>query len=292
MTLAERAEVIFVGGTEFSGADVVARAIGARPDVAAVPLPARFHSDPWGIPALLHGRIGADDFVARLRAHDVARRVAPQVLESALETFGETYHADPLAACRELFWALLSGIVDAGGAGVVVESSPGNLVEAHALARLVPGARFVHVARDGRDVAAAVREADSGPGRMTEALAWWADRLREIERGVRGEEDGAPYAIGDERFVTVVLDELASSGRDAAYEGLFDRLSLDAGGSAPTGPAAGLDAAAIGRGRWRAHARGPGAWLLARRYARMLSELAEEGNHAAAPLIEAYGRLP
>jgi hypothetical protein len=44
---------------------------------------------------------------------------------------------------------------------------------------------------------------------MTAALAWWVERLREAEDGLRGEEDGAPYAIPDDRVAVVVLDELA-----------------------------------------------------------------------------------
>ena len=47
----------------------------------------------------------------------------------------------------------------------------------------------------------------------------------------------------------------------------------------------------IGRGRWREHARGPTAWALRRRYRRALSQLEQERNHAARPLLEAYERL-
>jgi hypothetical protein len=291
VTLAERDAVIFVGGTAFSGAELVGGLLGARRDVAAVPAAARFHSDPWGIPALLSGRIGLDDFVAQLRAHEVAGRMRRETLDAAIAALRDSYHTDPLDSCRQLFWTLIAELVDQGGAEALVEASPGNLAEAQTLARLVPGARFVHVVRDGRDVAAAACESDSGPGRMAPALEWWADGLREIERGFRGEEDGTPYAIPEERFTTVVLDELASSDRETTYRGLLDTLSLDEDESVRSSGEANLEAATIGGGEWHKHARGPAAWWLSRRYARTLGELEAEGNHAAPALLAAYGRL-
>jgi hypothetical protein len=122
---------------------------------------------------------------------------------------------------------------------------------------------------------------------MAAALEWWTDGLREVERGFRGEEDGAPYAIPKERFATVVLDELAAGDREGAYRRLLEGLALDA--ESPR--AAPLESATIARGRWRRHARGPAAWWLSRRYARTLDELEAEGNHAAPPLLAAYERL-
>lgn len=289
MTLAEPGEVIFVGGTAFSGADVVAGLLGERPDVAAVPVPARFHSDPRGIPALLTGRIGLEDFIGELRGQQAAQQVPAQRLDAAIAALRDSFHSDPLESCRELFWTLIEAIVEGGGATTVVEASPGNLIEAQLLARLVPQARFVHVLRDGRDVAtSAALEADSAPHRLTAAIGWWADRLREVERGIRGEEDGAPYAIPERRFATVVLDELACDEADAAYRGLLAGLSLDDGESVA---GVKLEPAAIGRGRWREYARGPGAWRVSRRYARTLGELEGDGSHAAAPLLRTYERL-
>jgi len=285
--LAERGDVIFVGGTAFSGADAVAALLGGHPDVVAIPVALRFHSDPRGIPALLNGRLGLEDFISELRSHEEGSVIPSGALDEAVAALREGYHSDPLESCRTLFWTAMAAIADLDGARALVEASPGNLLEAQTLVRLVPGARFVHVARDGRDVAGLARESDAGPHRMAAALEWWADGLREIERGFRGEEDGAPYAIPEERFATVVLDELTAGDRDAAYGELLSRLGLQA--ESPR--AAPLESAAIARGRWHRHERGPAAWFFKRRYARTLSELDAEGNHAAPPLRAIYGRL-
>jgi hypothetical protein len=282
--------VVFVGGTPFSGAEIVAELLAEQPHAAAPPVVARFHSDARGLPALLGGRIGLEDFLAELRTGEMAAGVPPKAIDAALAAFRDSYGDDPLDACRDLFWALMGGI---GGdpAAVLVDASPGNLLEAHTLARLVPEARFVHVVRDGRDVATAAAEAKAAPARLAGALEWWADGLRDVERGIRGEEDGAPYAIPDARLITVVLDELASDDGGTAYDDLLDGVRLEGGHSTRSSARPLLDPAAMGRGRWRTYARGPGSWLFSRRYARALGELAEEGNHAAAPLQASYGRL-
>jgi hypothetical protein len=239
---------------------------------------------------LLHGRIGLDDFADRLRAHEVTQRVPRARLEGALGALRASYQADPLESCRELFWALLDELVDAGH-GALVDASPGNLVEAQTLLRLVPQARFVHVLRDGRDVAADAAEADLGAGRVPAALEWWAGELREIERGVRGEADGAPYAIPPEHLAVVVVDDLATAAAGAAYEHLLDRLPLGQDEPVQTPGSAMLDPSAIGVGRWRSKVRAPGRWRVARRYERTLGELEAEGNHAAPALRAAHERL-
>jgi hypothetical protein len=255
-------EVVFVGGTRFSGADAVAAMLAEEPGASAVPEAVRFHTDSWGIPALLHGRIGLADFAARLRGDEIAERIPRERLDAALAVLGDGYHADPLQSCRELFWSLVEELAGAASGALLVEASPGNLVEAHTLIRLVPEARFVHVVRDGRDVAVAAVESDAEVRRIAAALDRWAGELREIERGMRGEEDGAVYSIPDERLEVVVLDELAPR----------------------------LESTATGLGRWRAQARGPARWLAGRRYERILESLESEGNHAAPALRRDYER--
>lgn len=246
-------EVIFVGGTRFSGADEAAAELARRLEVTMLP-PVGFHSDPWGIPALLHGRLGIEDFTERMRTQEIAERVPGGVLDSALGALRAGYLEDPLGSCRELFWTLVGELVPDEGGETLVEASPGNLFEAQTLIRLVPQARFVHVVRDGRDVAArALSSEEVAASSVSEGLDWWAAELREIERGVRGEEDGAPYAIPEERMSI----ELADSDR----------------------------------GGWRDQVRGPMRWWTGRRYERTIGELEAESNHAAPALRAAYDRL-
>src|SRR5689334_2194911 len=91
-------------------------------------LAARFHSDPWGIPALLHGWIGLEDFAERLRSHEIAEQVGHERLDSALAALRSGYEIDPLHACRELFWSLIGVLSPDAEARTLVEASPGNLL--------------------------------------------------------------------------------------------------------------------------------------------------------------------
>jgi hypothetical protein len=148
------------------------------------------------------------------------------------------------------------------------------------LARLIPGSRFVHVARDGRDVAGAAVEGRFAD-RMSAGLKWWADRLRDVERGLRGEEDGAAYAIPEGQLAIAALEGFTRG----AYATLLDELELEAH-PVSEADAARLERTAADIRHWRRHARGPAAWWLSRRYTATLRELAEEGNQAAELLLD------
>jgi Sulfotransferase family len=283
--LAERGEVIFVGGAAFSGTELVGRLLGAHPRLAALPIAARFHSDDRGMPALLGGRVGLDDFLRRLRGPwwtgssedepGLGEVVDRARFEAEVERFRGSYHDDPLAACRELFLSLLA---PAGGdERRLVEASATNMTGAQTLVRVFPAARFVHVVRDGRDSATGIGQ--------------WAHELREIESAIRGEEDGAPYAMPAGSFGVVVLDQLAAGDREGSYRALLALLALDDDPEMRSSFEHRLRPEQIGWGRWRAGGRGAGAWVFSRRYRRELSKLERERNHAARPLMEAYERL-
>jgi hypothetical protein len=285
VTRSQPRQLVFVGGTPYSGADVVAELLGDGPDIGLVPAPLRFHSDPRGVPALLGGRIGLDDFLAELRGGGLAERVGREALDAAVATFRATYDDDPIDSSRALFWTLLDASWDRDPAQTLVDGTPGNLLEAHTLARLFPQSRFVHVVRDGRDVAAAAVE-EQFADRMSAGLEWWADRLRDVERGFRGEEDGAQYAIPEGRVVIAALEGLPKG----AYATLLEEVGLDSHPMAEADRAR-LEGVAEDIRHWRRHARGPAALWLSRRYRKALRELVEEGNQAAELLLHLRERL-
>jgi hypothetical protein len=179
--------------------------------------------------------------------------------------------------------------VPEGDAGGLVDASPGNLRQAQTLVRLFPEARFVHVVRDGRDVAASPAERDGT--RLAPGIRGWASRLRELDAAIRGEEDGAAHPVGADRLTVVVLDRLVDGQREAAYEELLTRLGLEDDPAMQSFRDQRLRPREVGRGRWRERARGPAAWALGRRYRRTLDELVREQNHAAGPLLDAYEAL-
>ncbi|MBI4259824.1 MAG: sulfotransferase [Actinobacteria bacterium] len=84
------------------------------------------------------------------------------------------------------------------------------------LARLFPGARFVHLIRDGRDVALSYLSVPWGPESIWDAAAKWR---RDVGAGIR---DGRP--LGAERYLEVGYDDLV-----ADPEGVLARVCAFAG---------------------------------------------------------------
>jgi hypothetical protein len=297
-------ELVFVGGTGRSGTHALARLLGHHSRLADVPIEARFHCNKRGMPDLLEGRITLAGYVAKLRGfwwHRVRVDGRPRGLynlmrerdfDAAVRRFEAAYPDDPLGACRGLVLDLLGPSAERAGKPGLVEMSSHNVKSAQTLLRLFPQARIIHALRDGRDAAASVTGKTWGPGNAVAAIDWWAQRLREIEAGVRGEEDGAAYGIDPDRFRVVVLDELVALDRQAAYEGLLGFLDLDDEPGLREYFDREVTAEAAHRGRWRAELGRVGRLRAARRYERVIAELEREGNHAAAPLRAALEREP
>lgn len=175
---------------------------------------------------------------------------------------------------REFCDALFSAVVvrDKPRARLFVEKTPGHARHVPMLAAVYPDATFVHLVRDGRDVArslSGMAMADHpGPGRA--AAAW-----RDAVRAVRVDGRLLPRLL-DVRYEALVADPVKGVGGVLEWAGC------------PVGDAerAGLAAAAGERvSGWSAPASGPGGqswqsltpWALARVYASAGPELVAEG---------------
>jgi len=292
---------IFIGGTGRSGTHVLGRLLDRHPELASVPIEARFHCNKRGMPDLLGGRVSLEGYLEKLREfwwHRVRVDDQPRGLynlmprsrlEAAIAAFESAYPTDPVGSCRGLFLGLLGPWAAEAGKPRLAEMSSHNIREAQTLRRLFGGARFVHAVRDGRDAASSVTTKTWGPDEVIAAIGWWAERLRAIEHGVRGEEDGSAYALGDSLAV-VVLDELVHGDREATYAGLLAHIGVEDAPPMREFFEGRMSAAGANRGRW---ARGLGALgrrRVLRRYERTLEALDAERNHVAAPLIAAYER--
>jgi hypothetical protein len=63
------------------------------------------------------------------------------------------------------------------------EKTPSNLERLQAIAHILPEAHFIHIVRDGRDVALSLREMWFAPGRdMTTLARFWSERIRQARR--------------------------------------------------------------------------------------------------------------
>lgn len=290
----------FIGGTGRSGTHVLARLLDRHPQLASVPIEARFHCNVRGMPDLLGGRVSLEGYVEKLRGfwwHRVRVDDQPRGLynlmprarfDAAVAEFEAGYRDDPVGACRQLFWGLLGPWAEEAGKPRLVEMSSHNIKEAQTLRRLFPDARFVHAVRDGRDAASSVTTKTWGPDDVISAIGWWADRLRAIEMGVRAEEDGTEFHLPADRLGVIVLDELVAEDGDATYRALLDHVGVEDAPEMRAFFESEMSAATANHGRWAAGLGAFGRRRVRRRYERTLAALEAEGNHAAPPLIAAY----
>ena len=230
----------FVGGSPRSGTTILGRLIGQHSSYGLVPHEAKFHSHPAAregdlrqrppsLLDLLTGQATIDSFASALRGHwydftvrkrkkrGLKRFVAPDVFEAAVEAFQRRGAADPWAASGELMDTLFSTVAPTRGAWV--EMSPSNIPAADLLGRCLPSARFVHIVRDGRDVASSMLSQPWGQDTWEGALKVWRSAVRRSE--------DACSELGSARTHLVYFEDLISRARESSYRALLDFLELE-----------------------------------------------------------------
>jgi hypothetical protein len=294
--------LVFIGGTGRSGTHALAHLLGRHSALADVPIEARFHCNKRGMPDLLEGRITMRTYLAKLRGfwwHRVRVDGQPRGLynllrrrefDDAVERFEASYGDDPIGACRRLYLDLLWGVAERKGKPGLVEMSSHNVRESQTLMRLFPQAKVIHSLRDGRDSASSVTGKTWGPRSTRAAIGWWADRLRAIERGVRGSEDGASFSVPEDRFRVVLLDDLVGVDRERQYAELLEFLGLEDEPGIREFFEREMTPEAAHVGRWRHGVPLPARAMIQRRYVRTVSQLERERNHAAPSLRAALER--
>ena len=308
------AELVFVGGTGRSGTHIVSYLLNRHSRFYGVPIECRFHCNPNGLADVVMGRTEPDDFLVKLRGywwHRVRIRdrayvkakwralgrgqvrglhtiVGRERFAAAADRFEAEYPADLLAASRNLFYDLLRPLATEAGKPAVVEMSCFTIAAADGLARIFPEARFVHSVRDGRDSGASkvsLRAKPHHPTDVSSGIEFWADRLRQAERGVRGLD---PADRG--RLRVISLDELVWSDREGAYGELCEFLGISDEPAMHEFFDAEMSADAAHRERWRKGLDADEQAEIVRRYEAALERLEAEDYHCAPVLRRSYER--
>ncbi len=98
------------------------------------------------------------------------------------------------------------------------DKTPGYVIQIPELAALFPEIRFVHVIRDGRNVALSYMERPFGPSSIAEGALYWRSRV------TRGRAAGAD--LGPERYTEVRYEDLVAHP-EREVKRLCDFLSME-----------------------------------------------------------------
>jgi hypothetical protein len=311
---AEPAELVFVGGTGRSGTHVLSYLLDRHSRFHGVPIECRFHCNPKGLADVVRGRAEPADFLRKLRGYWWHRvRVGERAyvrarwralgrgevrglhtiidepsFTAAADRFERDHGDDLVGASRALFYELLGPLAARAGKPVLVEMSCFTIAAADGLAEIFPEARFVHSVRDGRDSGSSkvsLRRKPHHPTDVASGIEFWADRLAQAERGVRGLADADRG-----RLAVISLDELVWSDREGAYAELCGFLGIDDEPAMREFFDAEMNAGAAHRERWRAGLDEVEQAEVVRLYEATLERLEAEGYHCAPVLRRSYER--
>ena len=198
----------FIVASARSGTTFLRLTLNAHPDVA-VPPESRF------ITELYTGddTVEAASYLARLEAHKRFKAWGLPIAGVAEEIGDRTTlpYADAIRATY-LAYAHAHGKESWG------DKTPRYVEHIPFLAKLFPDARFIHIVRDGRNVALSYAHVNFGPKNVARAARLWA---RRVSAGIR---DGRP--LGGERYLEVLNEDLAED-REGEIKDISTFLGLE-----------------------------------------------------------------
>jgi len=144
--------------------------------------------------------------------------ITREELEQGLETFKASYKVDRITASCALFESLSRAQMKDGVKRYFGDSTPVNIMQADLINQLLPRSKFIHVIRDGRDVATSVVKEKWGPSEHFAALDWWKKRI------VTGQI--ALSKIKTENKLELRIEDLVIHQREATLEKIKNFLEL------------------------------------------------------------------
>ncbi|MDQ4107899.1 MAG: sulfotransferase [Actinomycetota bacterium] len=182
----------FIVGSARSGTTLLRLMFNAHPDVA-VPPESRFVTELFQG----HEDVDVDEFLRELSAHKRWHEWDIPIGAVAEELLGHER-----VPYRDAIAAAFGAYARAHGKSRWGDKTPRYIESIDLLARLFPEGRFVHLVRDGRNVALSYAHVPFGPKTVGAAAALWS---RRVEAGVRA---GRP--LGRDRYLEVRYEELVA----------------------------------------------------------------------------------
>jgi hypothetical protein len=184
-------EPFFIVGSARSGTTLLRMLFNAHPDIA-VPPESRFivelrpDHDPVEVESFLAGLTGHGRFAYwEISTDQIRKEIGDRSSVSYREAIEAVYRAYARAQGKSR-WG---------------DKTPRYVEHVEFLASLWPGARFVHVVRDGRDVALSYGDLPFGPKTVAKAAQLWAARVSAGRRNGR--------ALGD-RYLEIRYEDLVN----------------------------------------------------------------------------------
>jgi hypothetical protein len=225
---------LFIGGVPRSGTHALANLIARHSRYAIVPRELGFHTGVGevGLPDLLDKRITLSEFLNVMSAHwwnrtapwdstvtrGLYKTIPEDRFQRCLEQFAEAYPSDAVGATRTFMRGLLDPIAREAGKPLWVEMDPYNILVAPLLYRIFPNMSFIHIMRDGRDVALSLGDLPWGRERTVSGIWRWQRILREGHAKLQ--------ALPKDRVLTIQLEDLVTNRRDGTYTRILEFLQL------------------------------------------------------------------
>ncbi|MGI8632494.1 MAG: sulfotransferase [Solirubrobacterales bacterium] len=190
----------FVVGARRSGTTWLQRILEAHPHVAVVP---------------------AETYLFSHGVAAVAERVQHGSPGLARTGFAYAERAELIEGLRAMCDRILRPRLDAApGARLLVERTPWHARHLPLIHEIYPAARLLHIVRDGRDVAASLRDQAWGPDSLADAAGEWVDTVQPARAAAAA---GVP--VTELRYEQLLADPAA--GAEQIYRGLGLDCSLE-----------------------------------------------------------------
>jgi Sulfotransferase family len=159
----------FIGGATRSGTTLLRLMLDAHPEVA---IPSETHFVPDMISRCVEGPVDASELAGIATAHPRWGDFGIDAAEYTERVRG----LEPLTAAEAVraFYRLYASKQGKARWG---DKTPGYIRKTQPIQRVLPEARFIHMIRDGRDVALSVMPLGFGPSTVTEAAELWVKRV-------------------------------------------------------------------------------------------------------------------
>jgi Sulfotransferase family len=215
---------VFIGGCERSGTTMLGAMLGGHAECVCVP-ETQFIEQLLAAPDFDPDTVDTAKTLAKIRANERYRllwdlpleRVAP-----AQDQTGPTY-------ARLLSWLVgqYANRLGKPNPSVWVDQTPTNFRRALTLLRMFPDARFIHLVRDGRAVAASLLPLDWGPNNILHAAEFWMGRCA---LGLAAEVELGGARVQRVRYEDLVQDPERVLRGIAGFTGLEYQPAMAQGG--------------------------------------------------------------